>query len=78
MSAFDLEYVIVYRYVVAGVCDRNDKAFKEAFRVLKPGGRLMVSDIVLLKKLPEFIRESVNAYVGGISGALMMMNQFSR
>jgi hypothetical protein len=39
--------------------------------VLKPGGRLMVSDIVLLKKLPDFIRKSVAAYVGCISGALM-------
>jgi hypothetical protein len=39
--------------------------------VLKPGGRLMVSDIVLLKELPDFIRNSMAAYVGCISGALM-------
>jgi len=45
--------------------------FKEAFRVLKPGGRLMVSDIVLLKELPDFIKESVAAYVSCISGASM-------
>ena len=45
--------------------------FQEAFRVLKPGGRLMVSDIVLLKDLPDFIRESVAAYVGCISGAML-------
>lgn len=38
------------------------KVFKEAFRVLKPGGRMMISDIVLLKKLPDFIRNSVKAY----------------
>lgn len=47
------------------------KAFKEAFRVLKPGGRLMVSDIVLLKELPEFVKHSVEAYVGCVSGAAM-------
>ena len=45
--------------------------FREVFRVLKPGGRLMVSDIVLLKELLGFIRESVAAYVGCISGAML-------
>jgi SAM-dependent methyltransferase len=39
-------------------------------RVLKPGGRLMVSDIVLLKELPEFIRNSIDAYIGCVSGAM--------
>jgi len=46
-------------------------AFAEIFRVLKPGGRLMISDIVLLKELPDFIKNSAAAYVGCISGALM-------
>ena len=45
--------------------------FAEIFRVLKPGGRLMISDIVLLKELPDFIKNSAAAYVGCISGALM-------
>lgn len=47
------------------------QVFGEAYRVLKPGGRLMVSDIVLLKELPEEIKKSVAAYIGCISGALM-------
>ncbi|MBA7673147.1 Arsenite methyltransferase [subsurface metagenome] len=48
-----------------------DKAqvFKEAYRVLRPGGRVMVSDIVLLKKLPDAIKSSVAAYTGCIAGA---------
>lgn len=50
-----------------------DKAavFGEAFRVLKPGGRFVVSDIVLLKELPRALRDSAAGYVGCISGAVM-------
>jgi arsenite methyltransferase len=48
-----------------------DKAqvFREAFRVLRPGGRLMVSDIVLDSPLPKGLLDSAAAYVGCISGA---------
>ncbi len=45
------------------------KVFSEALRVLKPGGRIMVSDIVLLAELPEPIKSSVEAYVGCVAGA---------
>jgi SAM-dependent methyltransferase len=47
------------------------KVFKEVFRVLKPGGRMMISDIVLLKELPEEIKNSISAYVGCLSGAIL-------
>lgn len=47
------------------------KAFAEAYRVLKPGGRLAVSDIVLTAPLPEEVRGSVEAYTGCIAGASM-------
>jgi arsenite methyltransferase len=46
------------------------KVFKEAFRVLKPGGRLMISDIVLLRELPKVVKESIEAYIGCLSGAI--------
>jgi arsenite methyltransferase len=46
------------------------RVFAEAFRVLKPGGRVMVSDIVLLAALPEAVRNSVEAYVSCIAGAM--------
>jgi SAM-dependent methyltransferase len=49
----------------------KERVFKEAFRVLKPGGRLMVSDIVLTKELPDIVRESVSAYIGCIAGAAL-------
>ncbi|MCX6012266.1 MAG: arsenite methyltransferase [Chloroflexi bacterium] len=46
------------------------RVFEEAFRVLKPSGRIMVSDIVILKDLPANIKESVAAYVGCVAGAI--------
>lgn len=51
------------------------KVFSEAFRVLKPGGRIMVSDMVLLKELPGFIRDSIEAYIGCLGGA-MIKNEY--
>ncbi len=47
------------------------KVFEEVFRVLKPGGRIMISDIVLLRELPKVIKESIEAYIGCLSGAMM-------
>ena len=62
--------IIISNCVINLAPDKN-KVFKEAYRVLKPGGRLMVSDIVLTKELPAFIRESVQAYIGCVSGAAL-------
>jgi len=56
---------------VINLSPNKKRVFAEAFRVLKPGGRLMVSDIILLKELPDFIKNSIEAYVGCISGAMM-------
>ena len=48
-----------------------DKArvFAEALRALRPGGRMVVSDLVLVAPLPEAVRTSIEAYVGCVAGA---------
>ncbi len=48
----------------------KEAVFNEAFRVLRNDGRLMVSDLVLIRELPEDIKKSVEAYVGCIAGAI--------
>ncbi|MEO0080123.1 MAG: arsenite methyltransferase [candidate division WOR-3 bacterium] len=60
---------VVISNCVINLSPNKEQVFHEAFRVLKPGGRLMVADIVLTTELPSQIRDSVAAYVGCISGA---------
>lgn len=62
--------VIISNCVINLAPDKK-RVFREGFRVLKPGGRLMVSDIVLLQELPEEIRNSIGAYLGCVAGAVL-------
>ncbi len=62
---------VVISNCVINLSPDKKRVFKEAFRALKPGGRLMVSDIVLLMELPEVLQNSVQAYVGCLAGAMM-------
>jgi len=65
----DNQVDIIISNCVINLSPNKERVFKEAFRVLRPGGRLMVSDIVLLKELPEEIKNSVAAYISCIAGA---------
>lgn len=56
---------------VINLSPEKGQVFREAFRVLKAGGRIMVSDIVLLRELPGPIKESIAAYVGCVAGAVL-------
>ncbi len=62
---------VVISNCVINLVPNKKMVFKEAFRVLKPGGRLAVSDIVLQKELPEFVKKSTEAYIGCLAGAIM-------
>jgi SAM-dependent methyltransferase len=60
---------VIISNCVINLSPDKKRVFQEAFRVLKPGGRIIVSDIVLLKELPDFLKNSIEGYVGCISGA---------
>ena len=62
---------VIMSNCVINLAPDKGKVFKEAFRVLKPSGRLMISDIVLLRELPKVIKESIEAYIGCLSGAMI-------
>jgi SAM-dependent methyltransferase len=61
--------VIISNCVINLSADK-DRVLAEAFRVLKPGGRLAVSDVVVRGEIPPEIRRSVELWVGCIAGAL--------
>ncbi|MHB8869493.1 MAG: arsenite methyltransferase [Thermoleophilia bacterium] len=48
------------------------RVFSEAYRVIKPGGRLAISDVVALSELPEEVRKDMELYTGCISGASLV------
>jgi arsenite methyltransferase len=62
---------VIISNCVINLSPNKQRVFNEAFRVLKPGGRLIISDMVVLNELPEKVKNSVQAYVGCISGAEM-------
>jgi SAM-dependent methyltransferase len=61
--------VIISNCVINLSADK-DRVIKEAFRVLKPGGRFAVSDVVVRGEVPAAIRKSVELWVGCVAGAL--------
>ena len=69
---------IIISNCVINLSPDKKRVFSEAFRVLKPKGRLMISDMVLLKDLPDKVKESVLAYVGCVAGADLKEDYLSK
>jgi arsenite methyltransferase len=67
----DASVDIILSNCVINLSTDKDRVFREAFRALRPGGRLMISDLVLKKVLPRAIRESVEVYVACVAGAMV-------
>jgi SAM-dependent methyltransferase len=69
--------VIISNCVINLSADK-DRVLKEAFRVLKPGGRFAVSDVVVRGEVPPSIRRSVELWVGCVAGALSDQDYLSK
>lgn len=66
----DASVDVIISNCVINLSGDKDRVLREAFRVLKPGGRFAVSDVVTEGDLPEAVRKDMESYVGCVAGAL--------
>ncbi len=70
MPIEDASVDVIISNCVVNLSPDKDAVFKEAFRVLRPGGRLSISDIVWLAPVPDAVRASLDEWAGCVAGAL--------
>jgi SAM-dependent methyltransferase len=70
LPAADNTADLIISNCVVNLAPDKKRVFREAWRVLKPGGRIMISDVVWLKDLPRAVSESAGAYVACLAGAV--------
>jgi len=68
----DASVDVVISNCVINLSPEKPQVWREIFRVLKPGGKVSVSDLALLKQLPDDIREMATALVGCVAGAVLV------
>src|SRR6202167_4757265 len=69
---------VVISNCVINLSAEKDRVLREAFRVLRPGGRFAVSDVVVRGEVPEQVRQSVMLWVGCVAGALEEQDYLKR
>jgi len=67
----DASVDVIVSNCVINLSPDKGQVLREAFRVLRPGGRLAVSDIVLMRTLPDAVHKSLEAWAGCVAGALL-------